>query len=64
GTPLYQSPDGHPPGGYRYVVAPPAPPAAASVVELVERGAGWWEEWRGWRAPEGWEVPGAVPLGA
>ncbi|KOU42091.1 hypothetical protein ADK55_26485 [Streptomyces sp. WM4235] len=31
--------------------------AAAEVVALVERGAGWWEEWRDWRAPTSWEVP-------
>ncbi|RPE42082.1 uncharacterized protein DUF402 [Streptomyces sp. Ag109_O5-1] len=53
----------HRSGGFTDEEAAAVRAAAASVVELVERGAGWWEEWRGWRAPEGWQVPEAVPLG-
>ncbi|MCS0635764.1 DUF402 domain-containing protein [Streptomyces sp. LP05-1] len=38
--------------------------AAERVVGLLERGECWWERWRDWRAPVGWDVPGPVPLQA
>jgi hypothetical protein len=49
-------------GGFTEEEAAAVRSAAASVVDLVDRGAGWWEPWRDWRAPEGWAVPDAVPL--
>ncbi|WP_049564762.1 DUF402 domain-containing protein [Streptomyces sp. SBT349] len=36
--------------------------AASRVVDLIERGACWWERWREWRAPAGWDVPAPVAL--
>jgi|tagenome__1003787_1003787.scaffolds.fasta_scaffold20812919_2 hypothetical protein len=49
-------------GGFTEEEASAVRSAAAAVVELVERGTGWWEAWRGWRAPREWEVPETVPL--
>ncbi|WP_406193032.1 DUF402 domain-containing protein [Kitasatospora sp. NBC_01560] len=49
-------------GGFTEAEADSVGVAAAAVMDLVERGAGWWEVWRDWRAPQGWEVPAAVPL--
>ncbi|MCG7206613.1 DUF402 domain-containing protein [Streptomyces arenae] len=49
-------------GGFPEEEAAAVRSAAASVVELVERGAGWWAAWRDWRAPGEWQVPEAVPL--
>ncbi|MFI2778366.1 DUF402 domain-containing protein [Streptomyces sp. ALB3] len=37
--------------------------AAREVEALVVKGECWWEEWRDWRAPAGWTVPGPVAIG-
>ncbi|KUL28992.1 DUF402 domain-containing protein [Streptomyces regalis] len=49
-------------GGFDAEEADAVRVAAASVVDLVERGACWWEQWRNWRAPTDWDVPAPAPL--
>jgi len=49
-------------GGFTEEEAAAVRSAAESVVDLVERGAGWWEPWRDWRAPKEWEAPAPVSL--
>ncbi|RPK92154.1 MULTISPECIES: DUF402 domain-containing protein [Streptomyces] len=49
-------------GGFDAEEADAVRAAAASVVDLVERGACWWEQWRDWRAPADWGPPDAVAL--
>ncbi|MEV5237909.1 DUF402 domain-containing protein [Streptomyces cinnamoneus] len=47
-------------GGFTAEEAASVRAAAAEVADLVARGAGWWEEWREWRAPVSWEIPSPV----
>lgn len=49
-------------GGFDAEEADAVRAAAASVVDLIERGACWWEQWRDWRAPADWGPPDAVAL--
>ncbi|MFJ2439467.1 DUF402 domain-containing protein [Streptomyces sp. NPDC087658] len=49
-------------GGFAPGEAESVRAAVAQVAGLVERGEGWWDAWRDWRAPHDWAVPPRVPL--
>ncbi|WP_244224096.1 DUF402 domain-containing protein [Streptomyces tirandamycinicus] len=51
-------------GGFTAEEAAGVRAAASRVADLVERGECWWERWREWAPPAGWEVPAAVALTA
>ncbi|MFJ8076283.1 DUF402 domain-containing protein [Streptomyces sp. NPDC096176] len=49
-------------GGFEPGEAEAVRASAAEVVDLIERGDCWWEQWHDWQPPTDATVPGRVPL--